>query len=87
MLREGRILAIQFEYNRLNIYARHLLYDFYQLLNPPEAPERYRIGRIFPNSVRFKSFEPVDESFIDGNFLAVQSAHADLIDTLIGVSR
>ena len=82
MLREGRIRAVQFEYNRLNIYARRLLHDFYQLLNPNSAPDSFAIGRIFPASVRFKAYNPLDENFIDGNFLAVHRSQSALIDLL-----
>lgn len=82
MLRAGKIHAIQFEYNRLNIYAKILLHDFYELLNPPSSPETFCIGRIFPQSVRFKEYDPLDENFIDGNFLAVRRAFGPLIDEM-----
>ncbi len=82
MLKAGRIHAIQFEYNRLNIYAKVLLHDFYELLNPPSSPEAFRIGRIFPQSVRFKEYDPLDENFIDGNFLAVRRSFGPLIDEM-----
>ena len=82
MLKTGKIHAIQFEYNRLNIYAKVLLHDFYELLNPPSSPEAFRIGRIFPQSVRFKEYNPLDENFIDGNFLAVRRAFGPLIDEI-----
>jgi FkbM family methyltransferase len=84
MLAAGRIQAIQFEYNRLNIFTKRLLHDFYALLNPPSAPDAYAIGRIFPQSVRFKKYAPQDETFIDGNFLAVRREHAALIKSLAG---
>jgi FkbM family methyltransferase len=82
MLKGGRVHAIQFEYNRLNIYAKTLLYDFYELLNPPASRDAFRIGRVFPHSVRFKNYDPLDENFIDGNFIAVRRSHVELIDRL-----
>ena len=82
MLAAGRIRAIQFEYNALNIFARHLLYDFYQLLGARDRHVGYTIGRIYPSSVDFKPFETRDENFIDGNFLAVRSDLTELIAAL-----
>jgi len=82
MLKEGKIHAIQFEYNRLNIYTKTLLHDFYELLNPPSSPDAFQIGRVFPRSVRFKSYDPLDENFIDGNFIAVHRSFGTLIDRL-----
>lgn len=81
-LGDGRIAVIQFEYNRLNLYARSLLLDFYELLNPPSMPPRYRIGRIYPGSVDFKDYDHADENFIDGNFLAVWSSLDGLVARL-----
>lgn len=83
MLREGRIHVVQFEYNRLNIYTKTLLRDFYELLNPPASPDAFEIGRVFPRSVRFKHYDPLDENFIDGNFIAVRRQ----LGTLIGLLR
>ena len=82
MLAAGRIRAIQFEYNALNIFARHLLYDFYQMLGGKDGRAGYAIGRIYPASVDFKPFEARDENFIDGNFLAVRSDLTELIAAL-----
>ena len=82
MLVEGKIHAIQFEYNRINIYTKTLLQDFYELLNPPSAPDSFRIGRVFPRSVRFRNYDPLDENFIDGNFIAVRQSLGTLIDKL-----
>lgn len=82
LLDEGGIHVVQFEYNRLNVYTKTLLRDFYELLNPPSAPHAYCIGRIFPRSVRFKSYDPLDENFIDGNFIAVRSSYGDLVNKL-----
>jgi FkbM family methyltransferase len=81
-LGDGRIAVIQFEYNRMNLYARSLLLDFHDLLNPPSLPTRYRIGRIYPGSVHFKDYDYADENFIDGNFLAVWSSLDGLVSSL-----
>jgi FkbM family methyltransferase len=79
MLLEQRIDVIQFEYNRLNIFARALLYDFYELLE-----NGYAIGRIYPNNVAFKPYQPHDETFIDGNFICVRRNMPELISRLAG---
>lgn len=81
MLASGGIQVIQFEYNRLNIYTKTLLHDFYALLNPADA-EGFAIGRIYPNTVQFKDYSPLDENFIDGNFLAVRRSLLPLIKRL-----
>ena len=78
-LAEQRITAIQFEYNRLNIFARALLLDFYELLG-----KAYEIGRIYPQGVCFKAYDVKDETFIDGNFLAVRKDVPDLLRRLAG---
>lgn len=82
MLKDGKIRAIQFEYNRLNIYTKTLLHDFHTLLDHSSSPDAFCIGRVFPESVRFKSYNPLDENFIDGNFIAVRRSLRALIDKL-----
>lgn len=82
LLQEGGVQVIQFEYNRHNLYTGNLLNNFYKLLNTEYSGDAYCIGRIFPNSVRFKDFESQDENFIDGNFLAVRKELVELIDIL-----
>jgi FkbM family methyltransferase len=84
MLGQGRIDVVQFEYNRLNLFSKALLHDFYLLLNSSPASPAFHIGRIFPSSIRFKRYEPADENFIDGNFLVVRTELGPLIERLRG---
>lgn len=79
LLLEARIDVVQFEYSRLNIYSRSLLLDIYAAFQG-----RYRIGRVYPNRVDFKDYEPSDETFIDGNYVAVRSDRPVLIAALSG---
>ena len=72
MLGRKRIGAIQFEYNRLNIFTKFMLHDFYRFLNETCTRDGYRIGRIYPREVNFKPYSTHDENFVDGNFLAVR---------------
>lgn len=76
-LRDGMVGVVQFEYSRLNIYSRSLLLDIYAAFN-----DRYTIGRVYPDRVQFKDYEPSDETFIDGNYVAVRKDLAGLIAAL-----
>ncbi|MBL6082474.1 FkbM family methyltransferase [Belnapia sp. T18] len=78
-LAEGRVTAIQFEYGTTWLPARTLLSDAYNLL----SPLGYKIGRLFPDGVRFKAYDfPQDEHFRMGNYIAVASEREDLIQRL-----
>lgn len=79
MLGQGRIDAIQFEYNRLNIFTKRMLHDFYKFLNETCTRDGFRIGRLYPRGVRFKPYSTHDENFVDGNFLAVRAESSELI--------
>lgn len=74
-----RVDVIQFEYNRLNIFTKYTLNDFYKMLNEKFTQSGYLIGRIYPSGVLFKPYSVYDENFVDGNFLAVRAALPDLI--------
>src|SRR5262249_48499807 len=52
----GRVLAIQFEYGRLNIITKHLLRDFYLLLEE----QGFVVGKIYPNYVDFRGYRLAD---------------------------
>lgn len=78
MLKEKRIKAIQFEYGMASIYTRFLLKDFYALLEPLG----YRIGKIMPSHVEWRSYDPRHEDFRGPNFLAVLSSEKILIDAV-----
>jgi FkbM family methyltransferase len=78
-LKRAFIKAIQFEYGVVCIPPRVFLGDFYELL----APRGYKIGRLHPNGVRFKVYDPFeDEHFRDGNYIAVHSEQTSLIQDL-----
>ena len=82
MISDGRVDVIQFEYNRLNIVVKAMLLDFYRLLNVELTTNGYAIGRIYPKGVHFKSYQPSDENFIDGNIVAIRLELKALIDQL-----
>ncbi len=77
-LRGGNVGAIQFEYGRINIVSKALLYDFDQFL----GSVGYRIGKIYPKSVEFRDYAFEMEDFIGPNFLAVPRSEPDLIRAL-----
>ncbi len=81
MIANGSVDVIQFEYNRLNIFTKYTLHDFYNMLNENFTQCGYSIGRIYPSGVLFKSYSVYDENFVDGNFLAVRTALPDLVAT------
>lgn len=70
MLREGRIVAVQFEYGRVNLARRFLLGDFYALF------ERcgYAVGKLYPGRIAWKRFELDDEDFVGPNYVAMRPA-------------
>lgn len=78
MLTYGRIDVIQFEYGHLNASVRFLLGDFYELF----AEHEYLVGKIYPEAVDFREYDPRDEDFRGPNFLAVRRARTDLIERL-----
>lgn len=61
----GAIKVIQFEYSEINLEKRIYLEDFYLNL------QDYKIGRIYPTDIDFKSYNLRDENFVPGNFTAV----------------
>lgn len=69
-LSSGKIGAIQFEYGRANILSKFLLKDWYDLLTPLD----YRIGKLYPDYIDFKSYDLHDEDFIGPNYVAVKGA-------------
>jgi FkbM family methyltransferase len=82
MITRGKIDIIQFEYNRMNIFTKSMLSDFYDFLNRTCTNDEYLVGRIYPQGVLFKTYSVYDENFVDGNFLAVRKTLVDLVDRL-----
>lgn len=77
-LRHQKIRAIQFEYGYVNIQTQHLLYNFYQFLEPLG----YVIGKVYPKKVEFRKYEWKHEDFIGPNFIAVLRSDTTLIQLL-----
>lgn len=73
-LKNRRIDVIQFEYGYINITTKHLLLDFYQLLEG----YGYQVGKLFPKSVEFRPYAFKYEDFIGPNFVAVSGGRPDL---------
>ncbi len=77
-LASGKIKCIQFEYGYINISAKKLLIDFYELLEK----YNYLLGKIYPKYVDFRKYEFKHEDFIGPNFLAVLNSEKELINRL-----
>lgn len=69
MLINNRIDMIQFEYGRSSVDTGHLLKNHFELLHS----YGYKVGKIYPNYIDFKSFERDMEDFIGPNYLAVRN--------------
>jgi FkbM family methyltransferase len=67
--------VIQFEYGRVNILTKFLLYDFYALFRA----NGYWVGKIYPNYVEFREYSFAHEDFLGPNYLAVREDRPDLI--------
>ncbi len=77
-LRAGRIRLVQFEYGYINILTKHLLIDYYRFFE-----ERgYRVGKIFPKTVKFRPYRFKYEDFLGSNFVAVKEGDQKLTDLL-----
>lgn len=70
--------VIQFEYGKCTLVARRYLRDFYERLDAMG----YAIGKLFPDEVRFKSYELEDEDFIGPNYVACRRERGDIIAAL-----
>jgi FkbM family methyltransferase len=75
MLTPAQIPVIQFEYGLLNIATKFLLRDFYLFF---EA-RGYKVGKLFPESIRFRKYRFEDEDFIGPNYVAVSPQIFDLL--------
>jgi len=69
------IRLIQFEYGVYNITSRDLLCDFFDYL------EKYNfiIGRLYPHFVDFFKYDYSKESFLGGNYIAVDKNDKDIL--------
>jgi len=66
-----KIIAIQFEYGKGSINSKFLLKDYYEYLEPLG----FKIGKIYPNYIDFKTYNWDDENFLGPNYLAVLKNH------------
>jgi FkbM family methyltransferase len=69
---------VQFEYGPLNLSTRVFLSDFYDFFNQ----RGYVIGKLFPEGVAFKPFEPSDEDFVGPNFIACLESRTHIIEAI-----
>lgn len=69
------IRLIQFEYGVYNITSRDLLCDFFEYL------EKYNflIGRLYPRFVDFFKYDYSKESFLGGNYIAVNKNDTNIL--------
>jgi len=77
MLSAGNITVIQFEYGLVNVYAKFLLKDFYDLLGT-----QYHIGKLLPHGVDFQEYDVKQEDFRGANYIAVLRSQQDIIELL-----
>lgn len=73
MLNPEQIPLIQFEYGMVNIEAKFLLLDFYKLL----TDAGYKVGKLYPDYVKFKDYEYSDENFLGPNYVAASPEVAE----------
>ena len=77
-LEGGAIDALQFEYNLFNITARHLLADFYDLLDPLG----YELGKVHPDGVAFGPYDTREENWVGPSVVAVRRSRPDVVAAL-----
>jgi FkbM family methyltransferase len=75
--------VVQFEYNEWTLLARHLLADFYELLDPVG----YDIGKVHPNGVEFQPYPTSAENWRGPACVAVVRSRPDLRERLATTPR
>ncbi|MDX2196359.1 MAG: FkbM family methyltransferase [Cytophagales bacterium] len=78
LIEQKKIRIIQFEYGRVNIQTKTLLYDHYLYLRKCG----YVLGKIYPGHVFFKEYDFQDENFLGPNYLAVLEDDSEVIKIL-----
>jgi len=61
-----KVPVVQFEYGMVNVLTKFLLRDFYQFF----GDRGYKVGKLFPRSVRFCDYRFQDEDFLGPNYVA-----------------
>lgn len=77
-LKNKKISVIQFEYGKINIVTKNLLYDFYDFF----GKHGYRVGKIYPRYVDFRTYRFDDEDFFGPNYIAISSDRIDIMSLL-----
>lgn len=77
-LNQRKIRIIQFEYGYINIITKNLLIDYYELLES----KGYIIGKLYPKTVAFRTYQYKYEDFIGPNMIAVHRDDRELIKIL-----
>lgn len=77
-LEQKKIRAIQFEYGYINITTKDLLSDFYDFF----AAYGYHLGKVYPNTVEFRSYSFKHEDFMGPNYIAIQKEDVELRNIL-----
>ncbi len=75
MVVPARIPIVQFEYGMGNIVTKFLLRDFYEYFES----RGYKVGKLFPQSVRFREYFLQDENFLGPNYVAVSPQFVELL--------
>ncbi len=75
LLDPRRIPIVQFEYGMVNISTKFLLRDFHLLFEK----RGYKVGKLFPTSVRFRDYRFEDEDFRGPNYIAAAPELASLL--------
>lgn len=79
-LKEGKIVAFQFEYNWRWISSRHYLKDVFDVL----ADLPYKIGKITPEGVEiYPSWHFELERFFEANFILIRNDCLDIFDSSV----
>lgn len=76
MLTPANIPVVQFEYGMASIVTKFLLRDFYDYFEK----RGYKVGKLFPQSVRFREYRYQDENFLGPNYVAVSPQLARLLE-------
>ncbi len=75
MITSASVPVVQFEYGMGNIVTKFLLMDFYAYFES----RGYKVGKLFPESVRFREYRFQDENFLGPNYIAASPQIASLL--------
>jgi FkbM family methyltransferase len=76
--KNDKIKIVQFEYGMTNIYSKYLLIDYYKYFESMN----FKVGKILPNGVDFRDYNPQMEDFFGPNFIAVNKKYYEIISML-----